>query len=183
MALGLSATLWTGGCGAPQQVESTDFQREPVETVNQRRDAGTTFVENDVRHQTKRTTPTIAELDSMELEERPVQALPRPPDPRLAGVVVQPSTDIGRNIRAVNASIRECYNAGLQRDSSLEGRIDVELDVFPSGLIRTRVTRDALGDAKVVECVLNAIRSIRFRPGSVPERVTMHLPIFFAPGA
>jgi hypothetical protein len=79
-------------------------------------------------------------------------------------------------------ALRRCYEAALMRDPNVQGRVAIKFVIDPSGAT-TRVS-DAgsdLPDAKVIACVADRFRELRFAPphGGI---VTVVYPLIFNPG-
>ena len=91
---------------------------------------------------------------------------------------IQGSMDRGvlrRVVRRHVNQVRYCYEQGLRRNPSLAGRVSVELVINPAGVVSTAQVRSStLGDVQVEQCIVSAVRRIRFpaRGGTGTVRVT-----------
>jgi len=66
-------------------------------------------------------------------------------------------------IRKSNPEFRACYEAGLERNPDLTGRIAIAFVVGSNGaLIRAEIERSTLNDAATEACVLRSFRTLRF---------------------
>jgi hypothetical protein len=79
-------------------------------------------------------------------------------------------------------ALRNCYEKGLGRNSTLEGKINVEFTIGTSGRVMTvKAKSDSLGDPQVTACVLGKFKSFTF---DKPEggSVKYVYPLMFKPG-
>jgi TonB family protein len=85
-------------------------------------------------------------------------------------------------VRAKFRRFQSCYEDGLARNRKLEGRVSVRFIIDESGAVRhvTNASSD-LPDDDVIQCVLQAFRTLRFAP-PVGGTVSVVYPIFLAPG-
>ena len=127
-----------------------------------------------------------------------------PPGPTMDGEgtvteteVTGPTTDFGpfrpeeprvfddeavlRRLRGVKRQVQRCYEREVTRDPTLEGRIDVELEVHPAGNTSARVTADGVGSRPLAECITRAASGIRFADGPEGGSVRYSFPFLFAP--
>lgn len=77
--------------------------------------------------------------------------------------------------------VRRCYDAALQKDPALHGKLMLRFNVLPSGAIAdVRVTSTSFKARAVPRCVVDVFRSWRtpFRPA---EPVGIEYPLSFAP--
>lgn len=85
------------------------------------------------------------------------------------------------------AAVRRCYeDEGLRRSSGLEGTVEIELTILPTGRVeRTRVSSTTLagpGAEQVVQCIASAAKHWRFERGAYELTVVL-VPFRFAPTA
>jgi hypothetical protein len=88
---------------------------------------------------------------------------------------------IQRVVRGNFARLRACYEEGLGRTRSLQGRIAIKFTIERDGTVRE--ARDAgseLPDKTVVDCVVDGFRPMRF-PAPADGIVLVVYPIVFAP--
>jgi hypothetical protein len=75
------------------------------------------------------------------------------------------SAVVQRIVRQSSGAYRACYEQGLEKDLSLAGSIDVALSISRDGSVTGVVNnRSELADPQVVDCVLSALRGLRFPP-------------------
>lgn len=86
-----------------------------------------------------------------------------------------------RRLRGVKRRVQRCYEREVTRDPTLEGRVDVELEVHPAGNTSARVTRDGVGSRGLAECITSVTSSIRFPEGPEGGSVRYSFPFLFAP--
>ncbi len=86
-----------------------------------------------------------------------------------------------RRLRGVKRRVQRCYEREVTRDPTLEGRVDVELEVHPAGNTSARVTNDGVGSRRLAECITGAASSIRFPEGPDGGSVRYSFPFLFAP--
>jgi hypothetical protein len=113
-----------------------------------------------------------------------VAKLPPAPPPRIAGgppvTNYIPPDVIMRIVRRRAACFRACYEAGLARDPSLQGRVAIHFVVDIDGHVRTSKVRSSdLGDAAVAECAARVPIGTRFP--EMEARTSVVYPIDFAP--
>lgn len=71
--------------------------------------------------------------------------------------------DLRAALAARAASARSCYNTALRRNSTLEGKMTVNVRVSPKGSVCSAgVSNNTLGDAAVASCVSAQFRSSQF---------------------
>jgi hypothetical protein len=91
--------------------------------------------------------------------------------PELASVV---------QVRAQQA--RRCYNQALASDSSLKGKVRIELRIGPSGNVcSANVTANDMGSPTVANCVANMLRSSGGYPPPRGGCVAYEVPLSFVP--
>jgi len=77
------------------------------------------------------------------------------------------SAVVQRIVRQSSGAYRTCYEQGLEKDLSLAGSIDVALSIGRDGAVTGVVSnRSELADPQVVDCVLSALRGLRFPPAT-----------------
>jgi hypothetical protein len=79
---------------------------------------------------------------------------------------------------------RLCYEDGLRRNPSLQGRVLTAVVIGRTGAVET--TSDAgsdLPDPQVVSCVVRSFRKLTFPPPEGDGNVSFTYPIMFNPGA
>lgn len=71
--------------------------------------------------------------------------------------------EIRNVVREHIGEVQTCYQAGLERDAALAGRIAVTFVIAPDGRVRESVvTESDLGDTAVSDCIARAITTWRF---------------------
>lgn len=89
---------------------------------------------------------------------------------------------VTRQIRARMRAIQACYEAQLQHDPSLSGRVLVRFSIHPDGTVRdVTTTENTTGSPEVAACVTDIIERFRFNPGPEGGSVSYAYPFVFAP--
>jgi hypothetical protein len=102
--------------------------------------------------------------------------VPGPPYGRLPPEVIQ------RVVRARFAQYRDCYDAGLARNASLQGRVSVSFVIDRQGHVAdARDAGSTLQDPDVIACIVKGFADLSF-PKPDGGVVTVVYPISFAPG-
>jgi hypothetical protein len=92
-----------------------------------------------------------------------------------------PTEVIQRIVRQSFGRFRACYEAGLRRNRSLEGRVAVKFVIDRTGAVVSAADGGSdIGDAIVVQCVVAAFAGLSF-PAPDGSSVTVVYPIHFAP--
>ncbi|WP_437308052.1 AgmX/PglI C-terminal domain-containing protein [Sorangium sp. So ce388] len=92
-----------------------------------------------------------------------------------------PPEVIQRIVRQSFGRFRLCYEEGLRRDASLQGRVAVHFTIDPSGAVaNARDGGSDLPDGAVVSCVVRAFDALSF-PAPEGGSVTVVYPLQFAP--
>lgn len=86
-----------------------------------------------------------------------------------------------RRLQGVKRRVQRCYEREVTRDPTLEGRVDVELEVHPAGNTSARITNDGVGSRRLGECITDAASGIRFAEGPQGGSVLYSFPFLFAP--
>lgn len=87
-----------------------------------------------------------------------------------------------RPIRARAPCVRRCYLAGLARDPSLRGRVNVKLVVDADGWVRVvRVASSELADPSVAACVANELVGLQYPAPEGGARITVIYPFDLVP--
>ena len=90
---------------------------------------------------------------------------------------------IQRVIRENRRGVVACYNAELQRDPDLEGRVVVSFVIAPSGAVAGATIREStLGSSAVEDCVARRFRQMRFPEPRGGGTVNVNYPFTFAAG-
>jgi hypothetical protein len=100
-----------------------------------------------------------------------------------APVVGLPREIIQRVVRMSAGRFRRCYEAGLARDPSLEGRVSVELVIDAAGAV-TRANAAAsttLRDPDVVRCVVQSFLHLAFPAPAGGVAIVVQYPIQLSP--
>jgi tetratricopeptide (TPR) repeat protein len=93
-----------------------------------------------------------------------------------------PAEVIQRIVRQSFGRFRLCYEQGLQRNPSLEGRVSARLEISGDGEVTNVADAGSdLPDDAVVGCVLGAHRGLSF-PRFEQGKVSVTVPILLAPG-
>ncbi|PRQ08578.1 AgmX/PglI C-terminal domain-containing protein [Enhygromyxa salina] len=110
----------------------------------------------------------------------------RVPAVRQAKPTVSGSMDrdiIRRVVRAHLNEVRHCYNAGLTRNPSLGGRIEIQFSILDTGMVgAASVASSSLADPQVGTCIANATRRWRFPHPQGGGSVTVRFPFTLDPG-
>jgi hypothetical protein len=68
-------------------------------------------------------------------------------------------------LRTKGGQARGCYNRALRQDSTLAGKMSLQVRISPSGNVcSVQVTEDTLGDSAVTTCVTQMFRAGKFPP-------------------
>ncbi len=91
--------------------------------------------------------------------------------------------EIQRVVRSEWERFRGCYEDGLRRNPSLEGRVSVRFVIERDGSLRDLASvAPTMPDPEVVRCVVARFGTLRFPPPH-GGTVTVTYPIMFSPGA
>lgn len=108
-------------------------------------------------------TPVPAPEKAM--SEDPLGSAPKP-GVRQASATVKGAMDkdiIRRIVRAHINEIRLCFNQGLAKDPTLEGRVTIQFTIGPDGTVPVAVVQDSnLTDPKVAQCMAKAVKRWKF---------------------
>lgn len=74
-----------------------------------------------------------------------------------------------------------CYEAGLRTDSSISGRIELEIAITQEGLVSSAGYHHTDLPPDVAECMARWSTRLTFPPPS-EKRVDVLYPMFFSPG-
>ena len=90
--------------------------------------------------------------------------------------------DIQKNVRRRAAAIRACYERQLLTKPELAGKLTVQWTINPEGGVEAiKPVSDSLGNNEVADCVLRALRRIRFKKPDAGICVILW-PFVFQPG-
>jgi outer membrane biosynthesis protein TonB len=89
--------------------------------------------------------------------------------------------DIHGALRAKAGQVRSCYERALVNNAGLQGKVEVDVRIAPSGEVCSAgIAKETLGDPAVLACVLQ-----RFRSGQFPKPsggcIDTRVPINFVP--
>ncbi len=102
--------------------------------------------------------------------------------PAWAGGGVLDKDAIRTVVRAHIHEVRDCYNAGLEKDPDLAGKIVVGFEISATGAVqRSEITESTLADAQVGACVAAAVKTWAF-PAPKGGAVDVAYPFAFEPG-
>jgi hypothetical protein len=74
-----------------------------------------------------------------------------------------------------------CYDEGRRTSPTLQGKVTVKFEIDPNGIVtKSADARSDLPDAAVVQCVVDAYRTLRF-PKPDGGVVTVYFPLIFNP--
>jgi hypothetical protein len=91
------------------------------------------------------------------------------------------SVEIHSALGAKAGQVRSCYERALSRNAGLQGKVDVDVRIGPTGEVcSAALSKDTLGDPAVTSCVLQRFRSGMF-PKPVGGCVDTRVPINFVP--
>lgn len=82
-------------------------------------------------------------------------------------------------VRSNIKDIRGCYNAGLEQDKDLEGRISLRMEIAAGGTVKDATVLDADFDEGVPACMAKTVRDWDFPAIDKPTVVTY--PFLFKP--
>lgn len=101
-----------------------------------------------------------------------------------SGAGIFDSRVVSSTLQTRRSAIERCYEAELQRDPGRSGRVLARFTVLESGATaRASAIENGTGSAAIAECVLRALRTLRFNPGPEGGPVTYTFPFVFSPGA
>lgn len=89
---------------------------------------------------------------------------------------------ISRVIRSHMASIRACYERGLQTNPDLGGRTMVHLTIHPSGAVSDVTASPTLDAPPVLRCIEAAVASMTFPADAAREPISINYPFVFTAG-
>jgi hypothetical protein len=91
--------------------------------------------------------------------------------------------EIQRVVRQSFGLFRQCYEARLAHDSTLQGRIGTRFVIETTGIVsQARVQENSLPDCEVARCVAGEFSKLRFPRPVGRGHVTVVYPIDFSPG-
>ncbi|MCA9711505.1 MAG: TonB family protein [Myxococcales bacterium] len=107
------------------------------------------------------------------------------PRVRQAKAAVKGSLDkdiIRRIVRAHINEVRYCYNQGLVKDPSLEGRVAVQFTISPAGSVPVAVVADSsIKDENVAKCIAKAVKRWKFPKPAGGGNVVVTYPFVLSP--
>jgi hypothetical protein len=113
-------------------------------------------------------TPAPSSVDATTFTGKQVKG-PLPPE-QIRSVVIE-------NLQV----FRDCYDKARRANPKLQGKVTVKLEIDPDGVVRRSAdARSDLPDAPMVECVVDAYRTLRF-PKPNGGVVTVYFPLLFNP--
>ena len=84
-------------------------------------------------------------------------------------------------VAGLRAGFRACYNAGLNQDPTLSGRVTIIAKVLPTGEVDTAAPAGNSGlSDPVVKCLIRKMRNAQFDPPG-PEGSTVQVPLTLTP--
>jgi outer membrane biosynthesis protein TonB len=86
---------------------------------------------------------------------------------------------ISRIMRANVASVRACYERGLQTDPNLAGRTVVHFTITPSGAVSNVTAAPTLAAPAVLRCMEAAVASLTFPADEAREPISINYPFVF----
>ncbi len=89
---------------------------------------------------------------------------------------------IRRIVRAHINEVRSCYNQGLSRDPSLQGRVVIQFTIADGKVPAAVVQNSTLKDQAVGNCVAKAMRRWKFPKSQDGKNVLVTYPFLFSPG-
>lgn len=90
------------------------------------------------------------------------------------------SESITASINQQKASVEYCYQKRAKINPNLKGRIDLEVEIAPDGKVRrARVLSSKLGDKKLDNCIVRAVKRWRFGAVDNAGIVKVRLPFIF----
>jgi hypothetical protein len=125
--------------------------------------------------------------DAKSVDKRVAVALDQPgPQPDVGGSKVEGALDkdiIRRIVRAHLNEVRSCYNAGLQKDPALTGRVSINFVIKGDGAVGSAVIADDnLPDPEVGKCIAKAVQTWRFPKPLGGGNVVVTYPFTLVPG-
>lgn len=89
--------------------------------------------------------------------------------------------DIHGALRAKAGQVRGCYERALAHNAGLQGKVEVDVRIAPSGEVcSASIAKETLGDPAVLSCVLQRFRSGQF-PKPAGGCIDTRVPINFVP--
>ncbi len=90
---------------------------------------------------------------------------------------------IRRIVRAHINEVRFCYNQGLVKDPTLEGKVSIQFTIGPTGKVPAAVVAsETLGDKNVANCIAKAVKRWKFPKPSGGGNVVVTYPFKLEPG-
>ena len=84
-------------------------------------------------------------------------------------------------LRAKAGQVRGCYERALAQNAGLQGKVEVDVRIAPSGEVcSASIAKETLGDPAVLSCVLQRFRSGQF-PKPAGGCIDTRVPINFVP--
>jgi TonB family protein len=125
-----------------------------------------------------------AQTEGEQVEERVIHGRVRtegaPEDEGGSGVF--DSANVVRQIRLRLRRIQSCYERELRNNPTLSGRVAVRFTIEVTGTVsNASASENTTGSPVVADCVVGAIRSIRFNPTPEGGSVAFSYPFVFAP--
>ncbi len=91
--------------------------------------------------------------------------------------------DIAKTVRSRASSIRSCYEVQLMSRADLGGKITVQWSISGDGSVtQARATDDTMQSPAVTDCVLRAMRHLRFKAPEPGSTCVVSWPFAFSPG-
>jgi len=94
-----------------------------------------------------------------------------------------PKDVINAVVQRHRAEIRACYDAALQRNPNLRGKVSIAFNIQPNGVVSyTAVKESSIGDSGLENCILSRVRTWQFPKPEAPvvTEVTAY-PFFLNP--
>ncbi|MEM7157159.1 MAG: AgmX/PglI C-terminal domain-containing protein [Myxococcota bacterium] len=90
---------------------------------------------------------------------------------------------IRRIVRAHINEVRSCYNKGLTKDPTLEGRVAINFVITSAGKVGSSVVEaDSMGDPQVAKCIAKAVKRWKFPKPRGGGNVIVTYPFVMSPG-
>lgn len=92
--------------------------------------------------------------------------------------------ELARGVQAAikehGAPIHHCYEKELKERSGLEGRVVLEWDIAPTGIVSRIVALESF-DKEVSECLIDVVQDINFKPNAQGNYGRIQYPFEFKP--
>lgn len=72
------------------------------------------------------------------------------------------SDGINRTVRKYLSQVKTCHDISLKNNPSVQGRVEIEVEIMDGGVSSTSLVKNSTGDSKVASCIEKKIRRWKF---------------------